>query len=208
MRTTARIAVPPHLQPPEATQPRQGPLDLPAVPPKPGRGLHPTPGNPRPDPTPPQVAPVGAAVIPLVGMELGGPSAPPPRRGPHRRHVIHDRLEHRGVVDIGGGHRCGQRQPTAVADQVELASRLATIDWICAHVVPPRLARTLMVSTLARDQSTSPRSPRRSNTVRWSWSNTPAWPTWSAGASRSPASRSRAVLLAGAARGWRCGPCR
>jgi hypothetical protein len=31
-----------------------------------------------------------------------------------------------------------------------------------------------MVSTLARDQSTWPRSPSRSRTRRWSWSNTPA----------------------------------
>jgi len=31
-----------------------------------------------------------------------------------------------------------------------------------------------MVSTLARDQSTWPRSPRRSKTRRWSWSKTPA----------------------------------
>jgi Mrp family chromosome partitioning ATPase len=55
-----------------------------------------------------------------------------------------------------------------VADQVELASRLATIDWICAHVVPPRLARTLMVSTLARFQSSRPCAPRRSKTTRCS----------------------------------------
>ena len=75
------------------------------------------------------------------------------------------------VVDVGGG----QRQPVAVADEAELGSRLATIDGICAHVVPPRLARTLMVSTLARDQSSRPCSPSRSKTTRWSWSKTPAF---------------------------------
>src|SRR5512132_1420893 len=117
---------------------------------------------------------VGAAVISLVCVKLDGPGAPPPRRGPHRRHVLQDRLEHGGVVDVGGGDRGGQREPSCVADQVELAPRPATIDWICAHVVPPRLARTLMVSTLARDQSSRPCSPRRSSTSRWSWSNTPA----------------------------------
>ena len=31
-----------------------------------------------------------------------------------------------------------------------------------------------MLSTLARDQSSWPCSPRRSKTARWSWSNTPA----------------------------------
>ena len=42
-----RIPIPPHLQPPQATQPRQRPLDLPAIPPQPGRRLDPTPSDPR-----------------------------------------------------------------------------------------------------------------------------------------------------------------
>jgi hypothetical protein len=63
-------------------------------------------------------------------------SAPLPRWRADRRDVIHDRLEHGGVVDVGGSDHGGQRKPTAVADQVDLASRLATIDRICAHMVP------------------------------------------------------------------------
>jgi hypothetical protein len=43
---------------------------------------------------------------------------------------------------------------------------LRRIDRICAHVVPPRLARTLMVSTLARDHSTWSCPPSRSGTWR------------------------------------------
>jgi hypothetical protein len=58
-----RVPVPPHLQPPEATQPRQRPLDLPAVAPKPGRRLDLTPSDPRLDPTAPQIGTVGSAVI-------------------------------------------------------------------------------------------------------------------------------------------------
>jgi hypothetical protein len=41
-------------------------------------------------------------------------------------------------------------------------------------MVPPRLARTLMVSTAARTQSSRPCSPRRSKTCKWSRSKTPA----------------------------------
>jgi Transposase DDE domain len=48
-----RVSIPAHLQPPEATQPRQRALDLPAVAPKPGRRLDLTPSDPRLDPTPP-----------------------------------------------------------------------------------------------------------------------------------------------------------
>jgi hypothetical protein len=36
------------------------------------------------------------------------------------------------------------------------------------------LARTLVLSTLARDQFSRPRSPSRSNSTGWSRSNTPA----------------------------------
>jgi hypothetical protein len=70
-------------------------------------------------------------------MDLGRSAAPATRRAPHRRDIVEQRLEHRGVVDVGGGDHGGQRQPTTVADQVQLGSRLATIDGICAHVVPP-----------------------------------------------------------------------
>src|SRR6185437_3703628 len=44
-----RVRIPADLQLPEAAQPRQRPLDLPAVQPKPRRGLHPMPSDPRPD---------------------------------------------------------------------------------------------------------------------------------------------------------------
>jgi hypothetical protein len=82
---------------------------------------------------------VGMAVIPLVGMDFGGSSAPPPRWRAHRRDGVDNGLQHGHVNDVGGGHRGGQRQPVAVADQVELAPRLATIDRICANLVPSAL---------------------------------------------------------------------
>jgi hypothetical protein len=70
------------------------------------------------------------AVIAFVGVDRAGSGPPPPSRRTDRRDVGHDRLEHGGVVEIGRGHHRGQQQPAAIAAQVELASRLATIDWI------------------------------------------------------------------------------
>jgi hypothetical protein len=61
--------------------------------------------------------------------------------------------------------------PLPVADQVQLGSGLAAIDGICAHMIP-RAWRALMVSTLARDQSSWPCSPNRSKTARCKASNT------------------------------------
>jgi hypothetical protein len=133
------------------------------------------PGDPRRDPTTPQISPVGRAVVPLIAVELAGPAAPPPRRRQHRRDIVQEGLEHGGVAHVGSGDHRGQRQPATVAEQMELGPRLATIDRICAHMVPPRLARTLMVSTLARDQSSRPALPNWSKTIRWSASNTPAF---------------------------------
>jgi hypothetical protein len=168
------VPVPAHLQPPPAAQPGQRPLDLPPVPPKPGRGLHPTAGDPRPDPTPAQVRTVGRAVVGLVGVDLARSSAPLPRWRANRQDIVKDRFEHRGVIDVGGSDHDGKWLPATVAHHVELASRLATIDGICAHVVPPRLARTLAESTLARVQSSRPAVPSWSRILRWRASNTPA----------------------------------
>src|SRR5512132_4651046 len=53
----SRVPVPAHLQPPEATQPRQRPFNLPAVAPKPGRRLDLAASDPRGDLTPAEVGP-------------------------------------------------------------------------------------------------------------------------------------------------------
>jgi hypothetical protein len=43
---------------------------------------------------------------------------------------------HGGIDDVGGGDHGGQRQPAALADQVQLAPRLATTNRIFAQLVP------------------------------------------------------------------------
>jgi hypothetical protein len=112
---TVPVPVPAHLQPPEAAQPRQRPLNLPAVAPKPGRRLDLPPSDPRLDATPPWVGPVGSAVIALIGGELAGPGTPLACGRQDRRHLVHDGLEHGGVVDVGRGHHRRQGQPWGVA---------------------------------------------------------------------------------------------
>ena len=107
------------------------------MPTQPGRRLDPTPGDPCGDPTPAQIGSVGSAVIAFVGVDRAWPGAPMARRRTDRWNVIQDRLERGGVVDVGGGHRGGQGQPAAVADELELGPGLAPIDGICAYLVPP-----------------------------------------------------------------------
>ncbi len=131
-----RITVPADLQPPPTAQPRQRALDLPPMAPQPRRRLDPAPRDPRADPTSAKPSTVGRAVVPLVGVDAGWPDPSPPRWRADRRNVANDRRQHRGVSHVGGGDHHSQRQPTAVADQMQFAPRLAAIDRICAHVVP------------------------------------------------------------------------
>jgi hypothetical protein len=64
-------------QAPVGQQPGQRPLHLPALSAQPRVGLHPTPGDPRADPAPPQQLPAGWVVVALIAMELGRPLAWP-----------------------------------------------------------------------------------------------------------------------------------
>jgi hypothetical protein len=203
---SARITIPANLQPPPTAQPRQRPLDLPAVTPQPRRRLDPTPRDPRGDPATTQVAAVVLAVVALVGMDPGWSDPPPPRWRADRRNVTNDRRQHGRVSQVGGGDHCRQRQPTTVANEMELAPRLATIDGICAHMIP----------RVWRARSWCPRSPATSpgGRVRPAGPAPPGgvarthrrWPTRSGGASRSTASRSQARGRAAAATAWKYGP--
>jgi hypothetical protein len=67
-------------------------------------------------------------VMGLIGIDLARPASPPSRQRAHRGHVLQQRREQQGVVDVGGGYHGGQRQPAAVADQVKLGPWLAAID--------------------------------------------------------------------------------
>jgi hypothetical protein len=71
-------------------------------------------------------------VIGFVGMDLAGPPAPPLGRHQDRRDVVQHGLEHGGVVGVGSADKQRQRQPAAVAGQVQLGPSLAAIDRIGA----------------------------------------------------------------------------
>jgi hypothetical protein len=100
----------------------------------------------------------------------------------------------------------GQRQPTPLADQVQLGPGLAAIDRTCANVVPPRLARTLMLSRQARDQSSRPCSPSRSRISKCNASNTPALAHWFSRRQTVAVSHSPTPWLGAGAKEWTCGP--
>jgi hypothetical protein len=55
-----------------------------------------------------------------VRVDRRWPGAPPSRRRADRWHVIQNRCQQGGIGNVGGGDGRGQRQPTALTDQVEL----------------------------------------------------------------------------------------
>jgi uncharacterized membrane protein len=94
---------------------------------------------------------------------------------------------HGHVRNVGGGHRRGQRQPAPLTDELERGPRLATIDRICAYVVP-RAWRARWPSH--RWRATSPAGPARraGRGCRGGAGRTrPRWPIRSAAARRSRA---------------------
>jgi hypothetical protein len=130
------------------------------MPPKAHRRFDPRPGDPRPDPTPPQLRPMSRGCHnpcrrgPRPGGHGAAPTAPesaawpPPRPGTgwcRRRWP-------RSPLPSGGARR--RRRPGGAWLQA------CQVDGSRAHLVPT-LGRHAYVSTAARDQSSSPRSPHR-----------------------------------------------
>ena len=109
--------------------------------------IRPAPGDPWPDPSVPQRSTVGAAVVGLVGVELGWQPAPPTSGRPDRRNVIDHGGQQRPVGRVGRGDRDRQGQAGGIGHQVQLGPWLAAVDRIGTNMVPPRRARTPMVST-------------------------------------------------------------
>jgi hypothetical protein len=100
-------------------------------------------------------------VVSLVGVQLAGtaPGAPPPAR--ERRHGIEQRLEGHAVVDVGPDQQEGERDATALGDQVALGAGSASVGRVRAGAVAPLFAGMAALSTQARPQSMRSASCRR-----------------------------------------------
>jgi hypothetical protein len=80
------------------------PLHLPPLPPKPRRGLHPTPGDPRSDAPSAQHPPAARVVVTLVGVQFGRSPARPARATAWPddcRDGVHHGFQQLGVVGVG-----------------------------------------------------------------------------------------------------------
>ena len=80
----------------------------------------------------------------------------------------------RDIVTVRAGDRRRQRDAVAVREDVVLRAGLAPIGRIRAGLVPPKTARTLELSMIARDQSIWSAWFNKSSSTRWITSHTPA----------------------------------
>ena len=169
-----RVALVAHVEPTEAAEPRLGALHDPAVAAQMFLRLDPLARNPAADPSPPQILPTMPGLVRLVRMHLGRTCARATPGSLDGLDRVHEWLEQADVVHIRGrqGHREGDAGP--VDHNMALRARFAAIRRIRAGGVAPFLARTLVLSRLARDQSIPSRSPSRSKRTRWSRCQTPA----------------------------------
>ena len=111
------------------------------------------------------VAAVGV-VVALVRVQLGGACSPPPVGLLDGRDRV-DQCGEDGVVGaVGAREAAGEREALAVDDEVVLRAGFGAVGRVRAGRLAPPLARTLALSTLARDQSRRPAAPRRSSSTR------------------------------------------
>ena len=129
-------------QPFELVQPREGPLDDPAVAAQAGavRGL--ATADLWSDPAPAQLAPVLVVVVTAVGAETIRPSPRLARLAAHGRHPLEQRDELGDVVAVAAGDRPGERQPGRVYEQMMLGAVSGSIDRAPARLGAPFFACT------------------------------------------------------------------
>lgn len=140
--------------------------------------LDPPPYDPVLDPATAAGTTAACVIVPLVGVELLGPSlrsAPAPL--PERRDRIEHRLQHPAVVQVGRGHLDGERDPVPVANKMllgrPLAARSALGCGVPADLAPLFFATKLLESRAARIQSIWSATANRSSITRWSLFHTP-----------------------------------
>lgn len=146
-------------------QPRERPLNYPAMPTEPVVALDPFPSDPALDAPPPEELPAAGDVIALIGMDFLRSLPPPSTRGADRWDGRDQPLEEHRVMPVCPTQEGGEGNPSSVDHNMALRARFAFIRWIRASFIAPFFAGTLAESSEARDQSILSASPRRSSSA-------------------------------------------
>ena len=110
-------------------------------------------------------------------MEFGWPLARSSRSSPwsdDRGNRVDQREQLRRVVGVGRGEADRQRNAVSIHHEVVLRACLAAVNRVRPRLLTPLFARTLTLSTLARDQSIAASSPSKLSSLVCNRSQTPA----------------------------------
>lgn len=114
------------------------------------------------------------AVIGAIGVQRLGPKSRPSALACHRRDGINQGNQLGDVADVGRSDRRDEREAAAFDQEVMLAAGFRAIGRIRAGLVPPKTARTLLLSTITRSQSIRSASLSRSSITLCNVCQTPA----------------------------------
>jgi hypothetical protein len=114
------------------------------------------------------------AVIGAIGVQRLGAKSRPSALARHRRDRIHQRNQLGDIADIGRRDRRDERDAAALDQEVMLAAGFRAIGRVRAGLVPPKTARTLLLSTITRSQSIKSASLSRSSSTLCNVCHTPA----------------------------------
>jgi hypothetical protein len=103
-------------QPSVLVQPRDRPLDDPALAAKPGAVVALWPGDLRLDVTPAQLTASFARVVSAIAVEAARPAPRPATTAAHRGDRVNERDELADVVAVAAGEREGKRRAAATGD--------------------------------------------------------------------------------------------
>lgn len=155
-------------------QPRERTFDYPAVFAEAAAVLCSAFCNNRHDPAILQLLPVRVRVIPAICVGRRGTALGASGFSRHGWNGINQRNQLGDVVAIGRSENGGQWNAIRIGEHVMLRAGLGAIRRVGASLGPPKTARTLALSAMARDQSMSsaPCNPLRS--AWWMSCHTPA----------------------------------
>jgi hypothetical protein len=105
------------------------------------------------DATAPEFVAVRLRIVSAIALDTPGSMPRPPRFTADPRNCFHQRQQLRDVMGVGAGQRGCQWNARRIRNDMVLAPRFAAIRWVGTSFCPPSTARTLELSTIARDQS-------------------------------------------------------
>ena len=124
----------------ELVQPGEGPFDHPAVAAKAGAVLGVAAGDLGFDAALAELAAAARIVVGAVAGDPVRPSTRPADLATHRRHAVDQRDQLGAVVAVTAGERPGERDPTALDEQVVLGAASGPINWARARRGAPLFA--------------------------------------------------------------------